>query len=294
MLTPPRTDQEMLDLLLSVARTDVRIRAVWLSGSRVDPAATQDRFNDFDVIYLVDGLPSMVQDDSWLEPFGPPLIVQRPDDWFNHPYDLTSHSNFAYLMYFPDGQRIDLTLIALEHIQSVLNDSEPEPRRILLDKEGILGLNDVPAGQFGRVFPPGEREFADTCNEFWWLSLSAAKGIERGEVLSAKTLIERYQLDMLLQVLAWKAGVERGFPLACGKFFKYLPRLLKPEDERRLMGVLAPHQRGGQWPQLLEMGVFFSEAVNEVAAALALRYDAAQTGEVLLELERLRSGPGSP
>jgi len=52
--------------------------------------------------------------------------------------------------------------------------------------------------------------------------------------------MERYQLDMLLQVLAWRAGIERGFPLACGKFFKYLPRLLYSKDGQRLMGVLDP------------------------------------------------------
>lgn len=72
MLSPPRTDQEMLDLLLGIAHADVRVRTVWLSDSRVDPVATRDRFSDFDVVYLVDELPSMVQEESWLEPFGPP------------------------------------------------------------------------------------------------------------------------------------------------------------------------------------------------------------------------------
>jgi len=87
--------------------------------------------------------------------------VQRSDDWFSHPYDLTSHANFAYLMYFPDGQRIDLTLMAFDHVQLFLSEPEPELRRILLNKDGIAGLSDVYAGQFGRVFLPTGREFTE-------------------------------------------------------------------------------------------------------------------------------------
>ena len=276
----------MFDLILNTAQTDSRIRAVWLSGSRVDPAATQDQFSDFDVVYLVNDLPSMVQNEKWLTPFGPPLILQRPDDWFDHPRDSASHEKFAYLMYFRDGQRIDLTLVALGQLQTVLND--PEPRRILLDKDGITGLNDVPAGQFGRVLSPTEREFTDTCNEFWWISVSAAKGIARGEVLSAKSLMERYQLDMLLQMLAWKAGTSRGFPLACGKFFRYLPAFLQPGEHERLMDILFPPNVTEQWSQLLNMCALFDQTAVEVSAALTLPYDPAQSGAIMLELERLR------
>ena len=288
----PRTDQEMLELILNTANTDSRVRAVWLSGSRIDPSATQDQFSDFDVVYLVDDLPSMVKNEGWLSPFGPPLILQRPDDWFDHPRDPVSHEKFAYLMYFQDGQRIDLTLMALRHLQTVLDD--PEPRRILLDKDAIKGLNDVPAGRFGRVLPPTAREFADTCNEFWWISLSAAKGIARGEVMSAKTLMERYQLDMLLQMLSWKAGTTRGFPLACGKFFRYLPAFLQPGGHERLIGVLFTQNVAEQWSQLLKMGALFDETAAGVSSALTLPYDPAQSGAIMLELERLRKNVNAP
>ncbi|MGY2895922.1 aminoglycoside 6-adenylyltransferase [Deinococcus sp. UYEF24] len=288
MLFPSRTDQETLSHVLHIAQADVRIRAAWLSGSRVDPAATQDRFSDFDVVYLVNDLPSMVQNEGWLEPFGPPLILQRPDDWYDHPYDLGNNAKFAYLMYFQDGQRIDLTLVSVNHLRAVLDDPEPEPRRMLLDKDGIAGLGDVPAGHFGRVHPPTVREFTDTCNEFWWLSLSTAKGIARGEILSAKTLMERYQLDMLLQMMAWKTAIRRGFPLASGKFFRYLPRFLEPGDHQRLMDVLAPRDLAGQWTQLLDMCALFDETATGVAAALVLPYDPLQPRSIVRELNRLK------
>ncbi len=287
-----RTDQEVLDAILSVARQDPRIRATYLGGSRVDPAATQDRYSDFDVVYLVSDLPAMLHDDRWLTALGEPLIVQRPDDWFTHPYDPAGRAPFAFLMHFRDGHRIDLTLVELSRIDEVLND--PEPRRVLLDKDDLTELKDVPAGRFGRVQPPGERAFADTCNEFWWISLGVAKGLARDEVLTAKALLERYQLDMLLRVLGWHAGLRVGFPLAVGKFSRYLPRHLEAGEAARLIDVLCASSLAGQWNQLLRMCALFDETAVAVAAGLQLPYDRQQGQDIVVELERMRLEAAGP
>ena len=48
-----RSEQEILDLIVNTARDDERIRAVIMNGSRVNPNAPRDVFQDFDVVYLV-------------------------------------------------------------------------------------------------------------------------------------------------------------------------------------------------------------------------------------------------
>ena len=48
-----RSEQQMLDLILDTARADERIRAVILNGSRANPNAPRDPFQDFDIVYLV-------------------------------------------------------------------------------------------------------------------------------------------------------------------------------------------------------------------------------------------------
>jgi len=48
-----RSEQEMMDLILSTAKEDDRIRAVYLSSSRVDQNAPQDKYSDFDSVYIV-------------------------------------------------------------------------------------------------------------------------------------------------------------------------------------------------------------------------------------------------
>ena len=41
-----RTEQEMMDLIMDVAKKDERIRAVYMNGSRTNPNATKDIFQD--------------------------------------------------------------------------------------------------------------------------------------------------------------------------------------------------------------------------------------------------------
>ena len=48
-----RTEEEMYALILNVAKNDPRIRGVILNGSRANPNAPKDSFQDFDIVYLV-------------------------------------------------------------------------------------------------------------------------------------------------------------------------------------------------------------------------------------------------
>ncbi|MDY4192304.1 MAG: aminoglycoside 6-adenylyltransferase [Oscillospiraceae bacterium] len=48
-----RSESEMMELILSAAREDDRVRAVVLGGSRADPGAKRDLFQDYDILFLV-------------------------------------------------------------------------------------------------------------------------------------------------------------------------------------------------------------------------------------------------
>lgn len=48
-----RSEQEMFDLILNTAREDKRIRAVYMNGSRTNPNAPKDIFQDYDIVYVV-------------------------------------------------------------------------------------------------------------------------------------------------------------------------------------------------------------------------------------------------
>ncbi|MCY7109227.1 aminoglycoside 6-adenylyltransferase, partial [Streptococcus oralis] len=45
-----RTEPEMLDLILQTAK-ELQVNAVAMSGSRTNPKAPKDEFQDYDVVY---------------------------------------------------------------------------------------------------------------------------------------------------------------------------------------------------------------------------------------------------
>ena len=64
-----RTDQEMLGLILQIAKK-LQVDAVALSGSRTNQKIQTDEFQDYDVVYIVDDLDYLSSDFSWLDQLG--------------------------------------------------------------------------------------------------------------------------------------------------------------------------------------------------------------------------------
>ena len=101
-----RSDDEMLSLIIEKANSDIRIRAVLLNGSRANPNAKEDRFRDFDIVYIVTGMQSFLMDHSWIDVFGERVILQMPDTMVIANEMETNKASFGYLMLFTDGNRI--------------------------------------------------------------------------------------------------------------------------------------------------------------------------------------------
>ena len=116
-----RNEQEMYNLIMSIARSDERVRAVILNGSRANPNAQPDIFQDFDIVYIVTDIASFRHDLDWHKQFGESMIMQRPDEMQEPP--LGDDSHYTYLMQFADGNRIDLTLYPIEKFAQYQADS---------------------------------------------------------------------------------------------------------------------------------------------------------------------------
>lgn len=280
-----RTDTEMTALILEVARRDERVRAVLLGGSRVDPQAIHDRYSDFDVAYYVRDLPSFIRNPGWIDVFGQRLILQCPDDWHTHPYDPDSGQPYAYLMQFADGARIDLTLVDAARL--VERPGDPEPYRVLMDKDGANLPDQLPGGLW-HIRRPSEQAFRDTCNEFWWLSVYVAKGLCREEFLYAKHAMEALQLPMLLRVMGWRIGLERGFSVSLGKDYKYLGRYLPKEEMAAFMALFAPGDYPAMWREEFALCDWFARVAPLAARGLGYRYDEAEGARVRAYVERMK------
>ncbi|GEQ23471.1 hypothetical protein CBU02nite_39770 [Clostridium butyricum] len=65
-----RTEKEMYSLILNVAQNDERIRAVFMNGSRTNPNAIKDIFQDYDIVYVVEETKSFREQKNWIDQFG--------------------------------------------------------------------------------------------------------------------------------------------------------------------------------------------------------------------------------
>ena len=166
-----RTDQEILGLILQIAKK-LQVDAVALSGSRTDTKAPKDEFQDYDLVYVVDNLDNLTRDISWLDQFGKRIIEQ----------EITLGHRRLYLMLFEDGNRIDLTLCTKDHINEWV-DSEAG-FTVLVDEKGLFESYS-PKLQRYWTSQATEKDFKESCNEFWWVSAYVVKGICRKQVIYA-------------------------------------------------------------------------------------------------------------
>ena len=220
---PMRTETEMFDVILQTAKV-LQVDAVAMSGSRTNPKAPKDELQDYDVVYIVEDLDGLIADLSWLDQFGKRIIEQ----------EVTLGHRRLYLMFFEDGNRIDLTLCPKEYIQEWV-DSEVG-FRVLKDEKGLFEAYQPNAKRYW-IAPPSEEEFAASCNEFWWVSTYVVKGIRRNQMVYAADHLYSICQQELLKVLAWQVASARG-TVDIGKNYKYLFQYLPAEQEKEFSNLL--------------------------------------------------------
>ena len=218
-----RTEPEILDLIFQTAKT-LQVEAIAMSGSRTNPEASKDEFQDYDVVYIVDDLDNLTSNLSWLDQFGKRIIEQEV---------VLAHRRL-YLMLFEDGNRIDLTLCPKEHIQEWV-DSEAG-FTVLEDSEHLFEPYSQNLERYW-TNPATETDFEKSCNEFWWVSAYVAKGICRNQLIYATEHLYSICQQELLKVLSWQVASDRG-KVDIGKNYKYLFNYLPAEKEKELSNLL--------------------------------------------------------
>ena len=281
-----RSEEEMLRLIVDTAERDDRIRAVVMNGSRANPNARGDCFQDYDVVYFVEDIQPFRNNYKWIRRFGELMILQEPEDMVDPPAGAGGF--FTYLMQFKDGNRIDLGIYPLEMAEEQCKDSLSV---VLLDKDGRLP--SMPPANEGNYLPkkPTAKAYADCCNEFWWVCPYVAKGLWRGEMLYARYMLDEVVRAQLMKMLTWYIGIKTGFSVNPGKYGKYFQQYLEPETWERLLGTYAPGEYEATWEALLRMGGLFRETAMGVAMHFGFRYPQEEDDTVSAHLRHVRGLP---
>lgn len=282
-----RSEQQMLDLILETARSDERIRAVIMNGSRANPNAPRDPFQDFDIVYIVSDVASFKKDKDWIECFGEMMILQLPEDMQDPPP--SDDGAYAYLMQFMDGNRIDLTLFPIAQLKEMDRDSLSI---LLLDKDGIIEPFPPATENDYLPKPPTAKDFFDCCNEFWWVSPYAAKGLWRREILYAKsTHDEVVRNGQLMKMLKWHIGVKTGFQVSPGKLGKYYQKYLEPELWESLLKTFSDASYENTWDALFATCDLFRKVAIPLAEHFGFEYPFDDDRRVSAYLKHIRTLP---
>jgi len=271
-----RTEKEVLDLIIDTAKNDERIRAVSMEGSRADPNAIKDKYQDYDISFYVTDVQSFVIDKSWISTFGTPLIIQEPDwidnvtEWFSdEKHDF--QKSYAYLMLFNDGVRIDLSIRLIS--EEKFSDTGCEPTITLLDKDNIIPSRPTSTDKVYWVEKPNKDKFSACCNEFWWCLNNVAKGIARDELSYAMNMYNLIVRNMLHKMIEWHIGIENNFSVSAGKDGRYFKRYLPPELYEEYRKTYSDSNYKNLWDAVFTACDLFHTIAIKVADYLGVEYN---------------------
>jgi len=260
-----RTEQEMMDLILGVANEDERIRAVLMSGSRANPAAPKDQYQDYDIAYLVPEIKSFTADHSWIDVFGERLMLQMPEAMRNPSGD----GHFNYQMIFKDGNRIDLSIVPITEENLRQYNSLTVT---LLDKDGIVPKYPSATDKDYWLEEPSPLDYFSCCNNFCWCLNNVAKGIARDELSYVMQMLNTWVRSELHDMMKWYIGTQHGFDFSVGKDGKYFKYYLEPELYDRYTTTYSDSNYENVWASVYAMCDLFHELALAVAAHFGFTY----------------------
>ena len=262
-----RSEKQVYDTILSLAKTDERIRMVTLEGSRTNTNIPPDDFQDFDITFFVTDMDSFTSDDKWLDIFGERLILQKPEDMELFP---AVEKGFSYLMLFTDDVKIDLTLLPLELIDEYFTWDKLV--KLLLDKDNRIVKPPIPTDIDYHLQKPTQRMFDDCCNEFWNTTTYVVKGLCRKEILFAIDHMNDIVRKELLRMISWLIGIKQGFHFSLGKNYKFMKQYVPEELWERLMSTYNMDSYPHMWESFEQCMALFREVSSEVACQLDYQY----------------------
>ncbi|MFC7370321.1 aminoglycoside 6-adenylyltransferase [Fictibacillus iocasae] len=285
-----RSEREMMRLIIETAKQDDRIRAIYMNGSRTNPNAPLDLFQDYDIVYVVNETHSFIADPDWILIYGDLIMIQEPEKLgMMMGREETISQTYAYLMLFSDGNRMDLTLKSVERaLAEYSSDSLTIP---FVDKDGIL--TDIPVANDSdyHVNRPSEERYHCYCNEFWWVSQNVAKGLWRDELPYAKGMFERYVRTQLDEMVSWYIGMHHDFAVSTGKLGKYFKKFLSEEHWSLYEKTYADASLKDSWNALFASIELFRPLAQDVASHLQFTYCTEADDRMTRYLKAVRNLP---
>lgn len=287
-----RTEQEMFDLILKIANNDERIRAVYMNGSRTDPNVVKDKYQDYDVVFVVTETESFLSNKNWIENFGEIAIVQEPywndvkTGLYGGQCDLSRR--YAWLMLFKDGNRIDLEIEIKEEAEK--HFIEDKLTKLLLDKDNFLPKIPLPTDEDYHVRKPNQDEYTAYCNDFWWCLNNVAKGIARDELPYAMEMYNLVVRKLLNGMIDWYIGTRTDFSVSTGKMGKYYKKYLPSELYGLYAKTYSDSDYNNFWASIFKACELFNTVALSVGEYFNFDYRQYEEDSIMDYISKISSG----
>ncbi len=188
-----------------------------MNGSRVNPNAVPDCFQDYDVVFFTLHAEDerYKKDRTWIRRFGETAIIQQCD--FRHGY-------YIFLIQLKDGTRIDLSFRSIQEIHDAVK--EDSLTKVLLDKDKILKPVPEPDETTYLIKKPSRSEWDMCLNELFWLPVCIVKAVHRNEI----PLVQYYYANCFLpemgKLVSWYVGFSADWKVNAGKENRWIKKHL--------------------------------------------------------------------
>lgn len=285
-----RNEQEMMDLIINIAKEDERIRAVYMNGSRTNPNVPKDIFQDYDVVYVVTETASFIKDKTWINAFGDLIMMQEPDkNDFGREIDFDFTRSYGFLMLFTDGNRIDLRIQTKE---VMFEEYEKDKLTLpLMDKDNLLPAIPYPTDMDYHVKKPSKGEYDSYTNNFWWCLQNVVKGIWRDELPYAKLMYEYTTRDSLDKMVSWWIGIQEDFQVSPGKLGKYFKEYLPESYWKMYKETYSNSDYTNMWESIFVTCELFRILSKDVAEHFNFTYPIDDDRNMIKYLKHVRNLP---
>ena len=284
-----KSEQEMFDLFVEIAKEDERIRAIYLHGSRANPNAWKDEYSDYDVVFVVSEIKSFISDNNWLSNFGDIYFVfeayRNENDYFmNEINDLSRR--YVWSMILKDGNCIDLVI---EIVEEAMRHShiKDKPVMVLFDKDSLLPVNDSPTDIICAGEKPAKEKYYACCTAFWWFLNDVSKAIKRDQLPYAMERFRLFNRFTLNQMIDWYIGTQNDFSVSPGDSGRFYKKYLSEELYELYLKTYSDGYYENFWDAIFYTCELFRKVAKNVGDYLGLVYNQQQE-EVMLEYIKIR------
>ena len=223
-----RTEKEIIETVLDVARKDESIRAVIRTN-----LLPKREFDYYNFCFVVND-PEKYDGDPFENCFGERILLYRSDR--NYP-ELFPDNTKAHLMVFRDGATIAINVMGREAFQKRYN-GEKNHENVwigdtylkILDKDNLLPeTKRLEEKQTWFAETPSGEEFSGANSEFWWVMKTFIEYTLRKELPSAMFYLNTAVRGLLNQMIRWYLFLRAGQPVDMGILDCNMEKLLSED-----------------------------------------------------------------